>query len=110
VQGQSQQAVATLIDGGERDQPFAQLGPAVSQERGAEHEKRESARRHATLELTDDARAQPEVARGHHAAGIQAQRMLEIAIDPCAVGLGMDDEEVVLRRIRRAGPLRHDGG
>ena len=104
VQGQGQQAVATLVDGGERDEPLAELGPAVGQERRAEHEQGEAARGHATLELGRDALAQTEVARGEHASRVQAQRRLEVAVDPGAVGLGMDDEEVVRRR--RWGAIR----
>ena len=97
VQGQGQQAVAALVDRGERDEPLAELGPAVGQEGGAEHEQGVSAGRHAPLELGRDALAQPEVARGEHAGRLQAQHGLEVAVDPGAVGLGMDDEEVELR-------------
>ena len=106
VQGQGQQAVAALVDRGECDEPFAELGPAIGQEGGAEHEQGESAGRHPTLELVRDELAQAEVARREHAGRLQAQHGLEIAVDPGAVDFGMDDEKIELRWIGRTAGLK----
>ena len=64
VQGQGQETFRPSSTRGERDEPLAELRPAVGQERRAEHQQRESAGRHRPLELVRDRLAQPEVARG----------------------------------------------
>ena len=105
MERQGQQAVAALVDGGERDEPLTELGPAIGQERRAEHQQCEPARGHAALELGGHALAKAEVARGEDAGRVQPQGVFEVAVDPRAVGGAVHDEEIVLRKKTARRPV-----
>ena len=92
-----QEPVLARLDARERDELLAEPRPLVGEERRAEHEQRESARCNGALELGRHGGRRVELARGDRAAGFKPESGLEVALDPRAVGVGVDDEEVILR-------------
>ena len=92
VERQRHHPITPLIDAGEADQLFAVLGPAVLQERRAEHQRRVAAGGDGPVVLFGNGGPQREIAPGYQAFWLNAHGGPQVAVNPGPVGVGVDDE------------------